>query len=96
MGQAERGRGGVDSTDLKWAFDILAEFKAKEGIPELQKAIDNAPNDSRWVEYKIIVERNGQKFPGSVPQYISLQECLRKLKGESYNKKYVSLPWEYD
>ena len=88
--------GGGDTGDIKWAFDILAEFKAKEVIPELQKALDNVPNDPRWEESKKIAERNGHKFPDSVPQYISLQECLKKLKEEPYNKKYVSLPWEYD
>lgn len=88
--------GGVDSTDVACAFEIFAEFKAKEVITELQKVIDNVPSDSRWVEAKDTVERHGGKFPESVPHYIRLQECLKKLKGEPYNKKYVSLPWEYD
>ena len=88
--------GGVHNTDVRCAFEILAEFKAKEVIPELQCAIDNVPSDSRWVESKRIAERYGNKFPDSVSKYIGLQECLKKLKGEPYNKKYVSLPWKYD
>jgi hypothetical protein len=91
----EEGGGGHD-TDMKWAFDILAEFQAKEVTSELQKVIDNVPNDTRWVDGKTIAERNGRKFPDSLPMYISLQECLKKLKGEPYNKKYVSLPLKYD
>ena len=88
--------GGGGNTDLKWAFDILAEFRAIEVIPELQKAIDNVPNDSRWADSKRIAEQDEKKFPESVPKYISLQECLKKLKGEPYDKKYVSLPRKYD
>lgn len=87
--------GGGDIGDIGWAFDILAEFNAKEVIPELQKAIDNVPNDPRWAELKMIIERDGRKYPDDAPQYKCLQECLKKLKGEPYNKKYVALPNEY-
>lgn len=88
--------GGGNSTDMGWAFEILAEFQAKEVIPELQRAIDNVPNDSRWEDYKKIAVRDGNKFPSEVSKYIRLQESLKKLKGEPYDKKYVSLPWKYD
>lgn len=88
--------GGRSNIDMGWAFDTLAEFHAKEVIPELQKAIDNVPNDSRWVDSKKIAVRDGRKFPEDVMHYKGLIECLKKLKGEPYDKKYVSLPWEYD
>lgn len=88
--------GGGDETDMDWAFEILAEFKAKEVIPELQKAIDNVPNDPRWEADRKIAARDGDKFPESVPTYIGLQECLKKLKGEPYAKKYVALPMKSD
>ena len=91
-----QSEGGGDVSDVDWAFEILAEFRAKEAIPELQKAIDNVPNDPRWVVYKKIMERDRGEFPKSVPRYITLQECLKKLKGEPYDKKYVSLPWNLD
>lgn len=88
--------GGGDTSDVGWAFDILAEFKAKEVMPELQKALDNVPNDPRWEWEKNKAKEDDRKFPEDFPSYKSLQECLKKLKGEPYNKKYVSLPWDYD
>lgn len=92
----EQGGVGGGGTALKWAFDILAEFQAIETIPELQKAIDNVPNDSRWEWEKNRAKKGDIKFPEDFDIYKSLQECLKKLKGEPYDKKYVSLPWEYD
>lgn len=88
--------GGGDETAVGWAFEILAEFQAKEVIPELQKVLDNVPNDSRWEWERNSAKKGNRKFPDDFRSYIRLQECLKKLKGEPYNKKYVSLPWEYD
>ncbi|OGR53464.1 MAG: hypothetical protein A2049_09525 [Elusimicrobia bacterium GWA2_62_23] len=88
--------GGGDETDITWAFDILAEFNAKEVIPDLQEAITKIPNDSRWEDNKKVAERLGKKYPEGLSVYKGLQECLKKLKGEPYDKKHVGLPWEYD
>ena len=89
--------GGGGSVDAMWAADILAEFQAKEAIPEIQKVLDNFAADSRWEPTRRFLERHGgAKFPEGAHGYIKIGECLKKLKGEKYNKKYVSLPWKYD
>jgi len=89
--------GGGYAGDVIWAADILAEFQAKEAIPEIQKVLDNFATDSRQVAAKRVMEAHGDHtFPKGAHDYIVIQECLKKLKGEPYDKKYVSLPWNYE
>jgi len=90
-----REEGGGWGSDVVWAAAILAEFQTKEAIPELQKTIDNFAEDSRWESYKRNAARGGWKFPEETHRFKQLQECLKKLKGEKYDKSMVLLPFKY-
>lgn len=90
-----KNEGGGYNGDVLWGAEILAEFQAKEAIPELQKIVDNFSSDPRWAEAKRLSVKQGFKFPEETHQYPTLRECLKKLKGEKYDKSKVMLPWDY-
>jgi hypothetical protein len=83
--------GGQYPGDLVCAAEILAEFQAKEAIPELQKIIGAVWTDNRWEETRKVFKERNLTFPEGVPEYQSLVECLKKLKGEKYKKALVDL-----
>jgi len=81
-------------TDVAWAAEILAEFQAKEAIPELEKVVADFSSDPSWADLKRISEERGLKFPDELARYKGLRECLKKLKGEEYDRSSVTLPWD--
>lgn len=79
--------GGGDDPDVIWAAEILAEFKAKEAVPELENVLANFAKDPRWnwIPKENQDYSNGNKrFPEDTRDYKHLQECLKKLKGEKH------------
>lgn len=91
-----KSEGGGGQTDIIWAAEILAEFKATEAIPELEKIVRNFADDPKWADIKngYHFSKGLRKFPDEVPSYQHLQECLKKLKGQEYNRSGVMLPWK--
>ncbi|OGR69126.1 MAG: hypothetical protein A2081_06375 [Elusimicrobia bacterium GWC2_61_19] len=82
--------GGGGGTDAVWAAEILAEFGDKRAIVPIEELLNNFATDVRWTE--LIKRYPMYRFPEEAIDYVHIQECLKKLKGEEYNKSKVMLP----
>lgn len=84
-----KSEGGGETADVRWAIAILAAFEAREAIPEFERSIANFSKDERWRRILVYYPdySNGKlRFPEDVEDYKHLKECLKKLKGENYDK----------